>query len=81
MLSPFARPLRTAVSTAKGLRVNCAKHLLFPHEQKQILPFAQDDTVDGYNLNPSRDGRFKSSNRRHLILSHSNFFCPASRNR
>jgi len=29
MLSPCAFPLRTALSGAKGLRVNCAKHLLF----------------------------------------------------
>jgi len=26
MLSPFAVPMRTALSEAKGLRVDCAKH-------------------------------------------------------
>ncbi len=42
MLSPFAIPLRTALSAAKGLRVNFAKHLalvrpLHPKNQSEIL--------------------------------------------
>jgi len=34
MLSPFALPLRAALSEAKGLRVNSAKLLLFLPENK-----------------------------------------------
>jgi hypothetical protein len=34
MLSPFAIPLRTALSAAKGLRVNSAKHLLYLGKNK-----------------------------------------------
>jgi hypothetical protein len=34
MLNPFAFRMRTALSEAKGLRVNSAKHLLFLFENK-----------------------------------------------
>ncbi len=45
MLSPFAFPLRTALSIAKGLRVDSAKHLpLAIENKKQILRFAQNDS-------------------------------------
>jgi hypothetical protein len=37
-LSPFALPLRTALSEAKGLRVNSAKGLLFLCRLQRILP-------------------------------------------
>jgi len=35
MLSPFALRSRTALSEAKGLRVNSAKHLLYFRESEQ----------------------------------------------
>ena len=48
MLSPFALPLRTAPSAAKGLRVNRAKHLLYPPlraYKSRFFRFAQNDLL------------------------------------
>jgi hypothetical protein len=48
MLSPFAL-FRTVLSEAKELRVNSAKHLLFPIANKsRILRAARDDIVGSF---------------------------------
>ena len=51
MLSPYAAPLRPALSAAKGLRIDCAKHLLLAVEakKKQILRSAQGDIFVGFS--------------------------------
>jgi hypothetical protein len=40
MLSPFALPLRTILSAARELRVNCAKHRCIFIEHKKSRSFA-----------------------------------------